>query len=697
MARLVSTALLDQVQLNPQYLLVGHAARGGMSAGQEILSATFGGMSRQNKSNDIFSSLLEDTDAVDTAHVASVGELYRRRQLITTMILDKMDALHWSNSSAAWLYIECSAEASGLRLIMYTNRVVGVVVAGLAANGATALVMLDRTVLTAVRDTMLIRGAVLLVSASREHRRHQSLPYPRQLEAVFRSMDGLLEHYGDAAYRIVKMVEPICVGTQLEIHDVLNTKGSFLDKIRREVRASALEAELSATAARPACAALESELLSLHHPHLRCEVYGLNKARGYCPVDPRKAFQKAKNLMTTRGELSAHANRVVREARGALIKRMCIEPLQKTGHIPPVESIPESSGMLKQWFRNQAVDLVMRGPQAPNLLDWSDIRFSNFLSFDLVPDWPALLLDKGISLPLDELAFMFNKDLTRLWKSTPEHSRRLLIEAWCKEDINIEALSERYWRDGFQPQEQLFAMTPKEKQLDVEVRMFTFSVLERRLWNSVLERNVKQEVLPLIPGQTMTLSGMAVTRKLMSPVHTTGAMKEARYWRPMISLDLKKWCQQFFAGNTYEAFGIQPTYSQIQAEYGKCIFYRCQREHPPGLLKLSEEERRMDERFKQSRLTAKCRELRERALAREDLDGVFRSEDRGGEGILHKYWTVITSAIIDTVADVTRIKTEVMSRRQYASAFPTRYHRVTSTPPMLSPCWRPRAADTCPP
>lgn len=111
-------------------------------------------------------------------------------------------------------------------------------------------------------------------------------------------------------------------------------------------------------------------------------------------------------------------------------KRMRIEHLHKMGHAPQARHTPPMSSVLCQWFNNRAGDLVTQGPQAPSRLESAETDFAAFLSSDIVPDWPGLLLDKAMSLHLDDMVLMCSKDVTGLRKTDSEHNRRLLRQAY---------------------------------------------------------------------------------------------------------------------------------------------------------------------------------------------------------------------------------------------------------------------------
>ena len=106
-----------------------------------------------------------------------------------------------------------------------------------------------------------------------------------------------------------------------------------------------------------------------------------------------------------------------------------------------------------------------------------------------------------------------------------------------------------YWKEGFHWSATLFAMTPKEQQMHDAVRMSTYTVPTRRLWHATLEHNIKEEVFPLVPDQTMSMPGHAADQAVtvLEPGSSTGPKKRkaGRYWVGKISLDFRKWCQHF--------------------------------------------------------------------------------------------------------------------------------------------------------
>ncbi|CAE7628057.1 L [Symbiodinium microadriaticum] len=571
----------------------------GFRPGQQIAESLLRGI--ESKSCDEIGVLKKIIQSVSSASFENLpgGFLkYLSRSEKHTEIITQMDRLGWLGKNVT----------TGERSVTTKEWV-----------SVEPMKVMERSVILMARDVCLSRAYMIMASEVSAQMGVRDLPPSELMEDVYRNGDEVLLRIGYDGFKFVKTHEEMCVGVALKKFDTLRGRGRFLEA----AKASAAQ-DLESVGF---CGAGEGvlhvdkvveKLFEFENVVHLSEIFGMNKVWGYAKIAVVEGFQKAKDLMQQEQSLGYKEN-------------------ESNGRLPPVKH-PGSHPRLVEWFTVQQVDIEQVSVGAPSLLDWSEVRFDRFLRFDTMPDVSQLLLDKAISRPLHQLYGMYSEDL--IGASFDDlFRRRLLLALWDSKSINIPAIFSAYWREGFHWSTRIFAMTPKEQQMDRAPRMFTYTVPTRRLWHAALEHNIKEEVFALVPDQTMTMPGMKLTKRLLEPGSSTGPShrKGGRFWVGKISLDFKKWCQHFAEDNSTpigevldDAFGIAPTYARTQKEFGRAI------ELPPN------------ERVAAAKL--KLAEYLDRLNHGEDVDGAFISNKRGGEGIDQKLWTLATIAFVRAVS-----------------------------------------------
>lgn len=399
-------------------------------------------------------------------------------------------------------------------------------------NGEVALVMspelpteLQRCVLTwdqllMIKDMSYVRAQALsalrvFYSADTE--------LPNLVMRHIAWQEECLIRYGNHGYEILKSTEPLCKSFLSVLSgDVFGTYGShgrIITKIENKERTLGWTGEYESQTARY-CKILRA-CTSVQHV---VELFGLQKVSGHPMIDLRESARAVREIATKPDKTSFTDAEEIRWAVCALILEHYVP---KMGW-PDLKFSDTSSALYKLYVKR--VRSIHRTSYP--LSDWHGTTFGKIFTFDYAPNYLDLMDDKSISY--------YRSNIAAAWDSNvkPLSERRLLLELIRRPDVDVRSIVHQVLRRDVPKDWKVVTLYPKEKELKLNARMFSMLAFEMRLYFSLTEANLKQNVFPFVPELTMTDSREDVMNRFL---HLTAPSSEDRMISFFYELDLSTW------------------------------------------------------------------------------------------------------------------------------------------------------------
>lgn len=340
------------------------------------------------------------------------------------------------------------------------------------------------------------------------------------------------------------------------------------------------------------------------------EIFGLQKVSGHPMIDPiLGGLSAAKEARDEDGTTRESAQRIDWN-----FKRIFLESYV------PVKGWPalQFSDKTTELYRLCSLQKRDLHRNSYPLSDWKSCTFPRIFEFDFAPNYLELMDDKSISF--------YRSNIRANWMS-PEHQksqRRLLLEMISREEVSARAIVYMVMRREIPLDWLIVSLYPKEREFKIEPRMFSMLVFEMRLYFTLLESNLADNVFKYLPQQTMTKSRLETGKILLE---MTKPVKLDHMINLFLEVDLSRWNLRWrqltvhTVGETLDdMFGLPGVYTFVHWFFSHCmICVRVADLEPPGL----------------------------------DLDNPPESDllwydHKGGfEGLSQKHWTICTYSMVD--------------------------------------------------
>jgi len=342
---------------------------------------------------------------------------------------------------------------------------------------------------------------------------------------------SVLKKYDNLAYDLLKGIEALSKTRIIEMTEDVLDGGLIFDKMWAKYRDKERGLTKSDT---PTIDHLVSILRSMRSPNQVSEFFGFCKLAGHPYTDPVGGCISSKTLGQATLPISPSAARQLEWSFCHLYVKGYVK---EKGVWPPLEfNIP---GMmrcrLKELHDRNHPSLPM-GLHLYPPSDWEYATFAPHIKFDKGEDILSLIDDKAISYRRDEFDAAWHDSLPYN-PPKPSTSNRALTELLSRPAFDLSEVIDKVSRREVPEAWKIVTISPKEREMKREPRMFAMMVLELRYFFSNTEHNIADGVFRYIPEQTMTLSRKELIEKFLS----VSKYSKGGWRRAYVEIDFSRW------------------------------------------------------------------------------------------------------------------------------------------------------------
>lgn len=435
-----------------------------------------------------------------------------------------------------------------------------------------------------------------------------------QLIDIYKIFDNQFNEKGNKLFDEIKMVEPIIVGTILSRFDKHPMSEDFINIMIQTAVSEGYSCILR----------LKDYLTSINSVQDLAEIHGIYRHWGHPTVDETAGCAKVKKI----GQQKKTLNQETINAVDALVKRQfCIAFIKKHHRWPNIIL----TRLLRETIIGKAIEtgnvnINLYSPLFP-LLDWGLIRFDKEFEMDTKPDFTSIIDDKSICLPRHLILASYNQSLLNKPHPLFNESRRVLIEALRRPEINIKDILALIEDDTIPLSWLVIGVHSKEREHKLEPRLFAMMVLEMRLYFCVTESNIKDKILPYFPQQTMNASDRELQKRLIEFT----SMDNTRYVAMFAGIDFSSWNIHWRYESTESTFkmidhlfGYTNLVSHTHKFFSKSMLILMSHLNPPDSL--------LDENYDVNNPR--------------ECDTLWYNHLGGLEGLRQKGWTIVTIGLL---------------------------------------------------
>lgn len=338
----------------------------------------------------------------------------------------------------------------------------------------------------------------------------------------------VLQHMSNKAYSVIKGIESLCKGRIIQIVErVLDPDevwNEMFNKIKVKERDHNIATGVKMNAKETDSSHINpdgyacplSDLLGAHLQSIKdvdrvSEFFCLMKMAGHPQVDVRGGGRKSRDKGKVHPPIRSEDCRGIERSfchvytRGYIDHHAEWPPLLflRSPDDPPseLEKLRDSD------FRNLPLGLSMYPPS-----DWDRCVFMPHKSYDFDSDLLSLISDKSLSYLRTEYTHAWKRHL-EFPTPTPTTERRVLTSLLRMTGFSLEEVSRIVQRREVPESWKIVTITPKEREMKEDPRMFAMMVFQMRTFFVGLEHNSATHIFPEIDEQTMTLSKQETVRR----------------------------------------------------------------------------------------------------------------------------------------------------------------------------------------
>lgn len=342
---------------------------------------------------------------------------------------------------------------------------------------------------------------------------------------------NVLKSLGNRGYDVLKGIEALTqtalIAREETILDGQAQHQSMLDKYRdKEIAAGGTGVHVDQ---------LAQYLDSFVESRDLAEAFGFLKLWGHPYVDPREGCVSAKGLAQARLQLNPGS---CLRLEWSFCHLYCRGYLKVKGRWPPIDFIPNPEGTptrLEELVRKEHPTLAFGFTQYPSS-DWQWARFRDHIPFDEGEDILGLVVDRAISYKRSEFDASWPGQMGyRTPKATT--STRVLEELVTRPGLDLMEVVRRVAQRDIPWEWKIVTVSPKEREMKRDPRMFSMMVLEMRLFFVLTEHNIAEGIFRYLPEQTMTMS-----RQELLEVFLQSTRPLPGSWvRVVLGVDFSRW------------------------------------------------------------------------------------------------------------------------------------------------------------
>lgn len=434
--------------------------------------------------------------------------------------------------------------------------------------------------------------------------------------------NDVLVRFGNEGYELIKGIEALAkVRIILRVEKWLDAQAQADEMVSKYVRK-----ELGLGGDGRYIKRLWAFLVSVSDTSEVSEIFGFVKLAGHPYVNPRQGCRKVQKILHTPDPKDLAACQEVGRSFCHLYTRGFLE---SQGKWPRLQFRLKEDGrqttLERLCLKNQPV--LAFGFTQYDSTDWDYATFLPHLVFDHGADILDLMSDRALSHPRTTFDTVWFGKLDYN-PPRPVGSKRVLEQLLMKEDLNMADVVRRVQTGNIPFDWKIVSVSPKEREMKLDPRMFSKMVIEMRSFFVLTEKNLKTGIFKYLKEQTMTLN----RQELLSRFLTVTKPTSNRWVKLTIEIDYSSWNLHFDTVNTdpvgirlNEIYGTPGVFTAAHRFFSECIVVMDNGDYPPEGL---------------------TGESRDRVLGGvEELDTVWSGHDRGFEGITQGIWTAITIAL----------------------------------------------------
>jgi hypothetical protein len=434
--------------------------------------------------------------------------------------------------------------------------------------------------------------------------------------------ESVLERFGNPGYELIKGIEALVKVRIVEISERwLDAKKQAFDMVRKY-----MDKEIALGGTGHYMLNIWSLLRGTTFLPELGDYFGFLKIMGHPYVNPRDGCLKVQKLVHTKDKIELLACRELGYSFCHVYTRGYLEANSKW---PPIVFSPHPSGKVTrlELLARKEHPVLSFGFTQYDPSDWDHAVFAPHMKFDYGDDFLELLSDKALSHPRSEFDTMWMGSLDYK-PPRATGSKRVLEQVLTKGRFNMEEIV-RVVQEGRIPDDwRIVSVSPKEREMKLDPRMFSKMVLEMRSFFVLTEKNLKEGVFKVIKEQTMTLNRQALLDRFLQVTRPRGE----RWARLTVEIDYSSWNLHFCSSNNdpvgerlNQIYGEAGVYTAAHPFFDSCLIVMDHGQYPPEGL---------------------CERTRADVLAGEMyLDTIWSGHDRGFEGITQGVWTLATIAL----------------------------------------------------
>nr|DAZ90807.1 TPA_asm: polyprotein [Sciadopitys virus 1_Chi] len=450
---------------------------------------------------------------------------------------------------------------------------------------------------------------------------------------ILRSLDKVLEEYGNDGYKLIGMFETACVGQILSTNpDGINDHMGLLRNMYEEISEIIESLELEEEAVMKQFDTLMDALKELRSDQLS-NVFCEYRIWGHPYVDVYKGMKKVHSVGTANKVISPYLPKYMVHVFKEYLVCGIFDKTTKypNGMIDQSLGMNDYSYIERQIYCNRAIEKYAPGY---SLEDWGRINIPQCFSVPSTYDITHILNDKAISPKLSKI-------IEAVVKGTPldRMDGRRGILSWLEGNtVNCYALLKAIGTHGINKDDLVIGMYEKEREMKIDARMFALMSETMRYYFVITEGLIADHLLPLFPQITMKDS----LNKLQKRMWTAGGGSDSERFNVNVNIDFSKWNTNMrgklmtpLFREMDRAFGLDKVIERTHDIFSQSLIYSCSGNYIP------------------------------KACA-DDILGdppmCYRGHQGGMEGLRQKGWTIGTVCLIEYVARVCNIRYKLMGQ-----------------------------------
>lgn len=434
--------------------------------------------------------------------------------------------------------------------------------------------------------------------------------------------EEVLELYGNEGYELIKGIESLVKVRIIDrVEKWLDSSSQALNMVSKYI-----EKERALNTNPTLIRKLWKLLSNIDDLSQLSEMFGFLKLLGHPYVNPVRGCEKVQKLVHEYEEKDLTACRSLGVSFCHLYTRGYIS---KHGKWPPLKflsSLDRKRTRLEILYRREhpvlSFGITQYDPE-----DWNETFFLPHQIYNLGDDILSLISDKALSYTRSCFDSVWFRKLDYT-PPRPTTSKRVLEQLLQTKDFDMQKIIHTVQTNNIPFDWKIVSVSPKEREMKLEPRMFSKMVLEMRSFFVLAEQNLKSGIFKVMKEQTMTLNRQQLLTRFLDITKDKGN----RWVKLNVEIDFSSWNLHFDTMNTdpvgirlNEIYGEPAIYTTAHRFFNECLIVLDSADYPPeGLTK----ETRKDV------LTGNMY-----------LDTVWSGHSRGFEGISQGMWTAITMAL----------------------------------------------------